>query len=66
VAGRATGGFTVASHHGWLVIAACGLAVVLTGLVSTSRWARRSAQRTHDLLIGPPAESAAHDHAVTR
>jgi hypothetical protein len=36
--------------------------VVVTGLVSTSRRARRSAQRTHDLLIGPPAESRAHDH----
>jgi EmrB/QacA subfamily drug resistance transporter len=61
IAGHAAAGFT-ASHHGWTVIAACGLAVVLTGLASTSRWARRSAQRTRDLLIAPPAESHAHDH----
>ena len=62
IVGHAAAGFTAASHHGWTVIAACGLAVVLTGLASTSRWARRSAQRTHDLLIAPPAESHAHDH----
>jgi MFS family permease len=62
VAGRGTASFTAGSHHGWAVIGMCGLAVVLTGLASTSRRARRSAQRTYDLLIGPPAESAAHDH----
>ncbi len=62
VAGHGAAGFTAASHHGWTVIGACGLAVVLTGLASTSRWARRSAQRTYDLLIAPPAESHAHDH----
>ena len=62
VAGRDAAGYTTASHAGWIVIGACGVTVVLTGLVSTSRRARRSAQRTHDLLIGPPAESRAHDH----
>ena len=39
LAGHTAAGFTAASHPGWTVIAACGLAVVLTGLVSTSRWA---------------------------
>lgn len=62
VAGRSPAGFTAASHHGWAVTGLCGLAVLLTGLASTSRWARRSAQRTHDLLIAPPAESCTHDH----
>ena len=62
VAGRGTASFTVASQHGWAVIGMCGLAVALTGLASTGRRARRSAQRTYDLLIGPPAESPAHDH----
>jgi hypothetical protein len=62
VAGRGPAGCTAASQHGWTVIGLCGLAVLLTGLASTSRWARRSAQRTHDLLIAPPAESRSHDH----
>jgi EmrB/QacA subfamily drug resistance transporter len=36
-------GFAAASHPAWLVIAACGLMVLLLGLVSTSRRAIRTA-----------------------
>jgi EmrB/QacA subfamily drug resistance transporter len=38
-------GFTAASHPAWLLNAACGLAVLLLGLVTTSRRAIRTAAR---------------------
>ncbi len=41
--GALRSGFAVASHPAWLVIAACGLMVLLLGLVSTSRQALRTA-----------------------
>jgi EmrB/QacA subfamily drug resistance transporter len=63
VAGRHVAGFTSASHSGWAVIGGCGLAVLVIGVASTSRWARRSAQRTRDLLIAEPEEATAHDRA---
>ena len=40
--GRLESGFRAASHPAWLVIAACGLAVLLLGLVSTSARALRT------------------------
>jgi EmrB/QacA subfamily drug resistance transporter len=61
VAGRHAAGFAVASHSGWAVIGGCGLAVLLIGVASTSRWARRSGERTRDLLIAEPEENTAHD-----
>jgi EmrB/QacA subfamily drug resistance transporter len=39
-------GFVPASHAAWLLLAACGGAVLLLGLVSTSRWALGTAART--------------------
>jgi EmrB/QacA subfamily drug resistance transporter len=39
-------GFADASHVGWWIIAGCGAATALVGLVSTSRWARKTAERT--------------------
>jgi hypothetical protein len=36
-------GFAAASHPAWLVIAGCGLAVLVPGPVSTSSLARRTA-----------------------
>jgi len=38
-------GFTQASHVGWWLVAGCGLAVLVTGMVTTGRWARRTADR---------------------
>jgi EmrB/QacA subfamily drug resistance transporter len=37
-------GFAQASHVGWWLIAGCGAAVLGVGLVTTGRWARRTAE----------------------
>jgi len=47
-------GFADASHVGWWIIAGCGVAILLVGLATTGRWARRTAERTADRLM-PPA-----------
>lgn len=44
------GNFAVASHDGWWVLAACGIAVFALGLVATTPWAHRSAHRTAEAL----------------
>ncbi len=38
-------GFTLASHDGWWILAGCGYAVLLLGLIGTSRRARATAAR---------------------
>ncbi len=43
-------GFTQASLAGWWVIAGCGTAVLLIGLVTTGRWARATAARTAERI----------------
>jgi EmrB/QacA subfamily drug resistance transporter len=45
VASSTGAGFTAASHAAWLVIAGCGAAVLLLGLLSTGSWARSTAER---------------------
>ena len=46
-------GFATASRVGWWIISGCGLAVLVVGLVSTSRWARRTAVDTAEIdLVG--------------
>ncbi len=40
-----SGGFVVASHIAWALLAGCGAATVLLGLVSTGRWGRTHAER---------------------
>ena len=54
VAGGSAGSFVTASHAAWLVIAGCGPCVIGMGVLTTSRWACRSATRTRELLIEPP------------
>ena len=44
-------GFADASRVGWWIIAGCGAAVLLVGLVSTGRWARATAERTADRMM---------------
>ena len=39
-------GFTSASHVGWWIIAGCGAVVLAVGLLTSGRWARRTADRT--------------------
>jgi EmrB/QacA subfamily drug resistance transporter len=47
-------GFAGASHVGWWVIAGCGAAILLLGLVTSSRWARATAERAASLLPSAP------------
>jgi EmrB/QacA subfamily drug resistance transporter len=47
-------GFAEASHVGWWIIAGCGLAILVLGLVTSGRWARGTAERTASRLM-PPA-----------
>ena len=43
--GSMQAGFVQASRAGWWILAGCGYAVLLLGLVCTSRWARATAAR---------------------
>jgi len=38
-------GFVQASHAGWWILAGCGYAVLLLGLLTTTRWAKATAAR---------------------
>jgi hypothetical protein len=40
---------------GWWIIAGCGAAILLLGLVTSGRWARDTAERTASLLM--PSEA---------
>jgi EmrB/QacA subfamily drug resistance transporter len=44
-------GFAAASHVGWWIIAGCGAAILLLGLVTGGRWARGTAERTASRLM---------------
>jgi EmrB/QacA subfamily drug resistance transporter len=61
VAGHQGAGLVAATHGGWAVVGGCGLLVVGVGSASTSAWARRTAQRTRDLLIAEPEGGATAD-----
>ncbi len=39
-------GFAAASHVGWWIVAGCGAVVLGVGLLTSGRWARRTAERT--------------------
>jgi MFS family permease len=47
-----TGGFVHASHTAAVVLAGCGIVVMLLGAVSTGRWARATAERNGGRLKG--------------
>lgn len=54
-------GFVRASHAAWAVLAGCGLAVMLLGIVSTGRWALATAELNAKRLttdINPVSEGA--------
>ena len=51
LAGSFKVGFPAASHAGWWIVAGCGVAVLLLGLLTSGRWARGTAQRTADRLM---------------
>jgi hypothetical protein len=39
-------GFVSASQPGWWIVAACGAIILILGIATTGRWARRTAART--------------------
>ncbi|WP_129309283.1 MFS transporter [Streptomyces sp. L2] len=45
--------FVSAARPGWWIIAACGLAVLVLGAVTSGRWAHRTAERTAERLESP-------------
>jgi len=51
LAGPLRTGFAEASHVGWWIIAGCGAAVLLVGLLTSGRWARGTAERTASQLM---------------
>jgi EmrB/QacA subfamily drug resistance transporter len=42
--------FAVASRAGWWVLAGCGAVVLVLGMVGTTSWARRTAERTAEAI----------------
>ncbi|MGV9452787.1 MFS transporter [Streptomyces sp. NPDC003635] len=50
--------FVTAAVPGWWILTACGLAVLLLGLLTTGPWARRTAERTADRLQSPEVREA--------
>jgi MFS family permease len=42
--------FISSSHAAWFVIAGCGIAIIVLGLVSTGEWAKATAQRNGERL----------------
>jgi EmrB/QacA subfamily drug resistance transporter len=57
-------GFVPASHAGWLIIAGCGVLVLVAALVTTGRWARATAAQTAARLMSDePRLPVAAPHA---
>ncbi|MEU6216505.1 MFS transporter [Streptomyces sp. NPDC047022] len=48
--GVITAGFTAAGRPAWWIIMGCGLCVLLVGLATSGRWARRTARRAAERL----------------
>ena len=40
-------GFLTAAHAGWWIMAGCGYAVLILGVISTTGWARATAARAN-------------------
>lgn len=55
VVGPLPAGFADAARPAWIVVAGCGVAVFVLGLVSTTDWARATAARTAAMFDDPVA-----------
>ncbi|WP_399138043.1 MFS transporter [Streptomyces sp. NBUA17] len=55
--------FVSASRPGWWILAACGLAVLVLGAVTSGRWAHRTAERTAQRLAAPEVREASRTRA---
>jgi hypothetical protein len=56
IVGPLSTGFVTAAHLGWLIMTGAGVAIFVLGLVTTSKWALRTAQVFDE---GPDDRSAA-------
>lgn len=56
VAGTTETGFVATSHSAWIVLAGCGLVVLLLGAASTGRWAQAAATRNGERIAGIRAQ----------
>ena len=45
IRGPMRSGFVYAAHAGWWILAGCGYAVLLLGVISTTQWAKATAAR---------------------
>jgi len=50
--------FVQAARPGWWILTGCGVAVLTLGAFTTGRWARRTAERTAELLESPEVREA--------
>ncbi|MER5542949.1 MFS transporter [Streptomyces sp. NPDC002589] len=51
--------FVPAARPGWWILTACGLSVLVLGLLTSGRWARDTAERTAQSLSSPEVREAA-------
>jgi EmrB/QacA subfamily drug resistance transporter len=51
--------FVSAARPGWWILTVCGLAVLVVGMLTSGRWARRTAERTARRLQSPEVREAA-------
>jgi EmrB/QacA subfamily drug resistance transporter len=50
--GRLGQGLATASHGGWWLITGCGVLILALGILTTTRWALRTAERTAEMAGG--------------
>ncbi|MFF7328867.1 MFS transporter [Streptomyces sp. NPDC090306] len=50
--------FVAAARPGWWILTACGAVVLVLGLLTSGRWARRTAEETADRLRAPEVREA--------
>ena len=60
IVGPVSTGFVSAAHLGWLIMTGTGVALFVIGLVTTGKWALRTAQvfdeeKPHDVPVAPGA-----------
>ena len=59
IVGPIAAGFADASRVGWIVMAGCGVVILVLGVVGTGAWARGTAARTAELFESPVPEPVA-------
>jgi Na+/melibiose symporter-like transporter len=57
-------GFVAASQPGWWIVAACGVIILILGIATTGRWARRTAARTAARLEPGAGTSSARNEVT--